>query len=59
MADADSDVDVAVIASDPARRRKWPRVVLVIALIVLAVLAGLWLSRERIAGNVIEGQLRQ
>lgn len=59
MADADSDVDVAVIASDPARRRKWPRVVLVIALIVLAVLAGLWFSRERIAGNVIEGQLRQ
>jgi hypothetical protein len=58
MADASSDVDDSV-ASEPARRRRWLRALLIIlALLVTAILVA-WLSRERIAGNVIEGQLRK
>ena len=55
---ADDTGDGADSATIRARRR-WPRVLGVVALLVALLLAGLWFSRERIAGNVIEGQLRQ
>lgn len=55
---ADDTGDGADSATIRARRR-WPRVLGVVALVVAFLLAGLWFSRERIAGNVIEGQLRQ
>ncbi len=59
MEDAESDVDQALTASDAPRRRRWLRVVLGITLVLVAALAAVWLSRERIAGNFIEGQLRK
>ncbi|WP_067677752.1 intermembrane phospholipid transport protein YdbH family protein [Tsuneonella dongtanensis] len=44
----------------PARhRRRWPRVLAIIAISLLVALAALWFSRERIAGNFIAGQLRE
>ncbi len=59
MTSADSDVTETVIESEPRRRRVWLRVLLG-ALVVLAVLVlAVWLSRERIAGNVIAGQLKK
>ncbi|MDE2562877.1 MAG: YdbH domain-containing protein [Sphingomonadales bacterium] len=41
----------------PRRRRRW-RVAGVLAAVIAVLFAGLWLSRERIATHVIEGQLR-
>ena len=59
MTSADSDVDQTVIASEPRRRRVWLRVLLGALLVLVVALAAVWLSRERIAGNVIEGQLEK
>ncbi|GGD95761.1 hypothetical protein GCM10011515_14570 [Tsuneonella deserti] len=59
MAEADSEVDEAAFASEPARRRWWLRVLLVTLLVLLVAVAGIWFSRERIAENIIERQLRQ
>lgn len=56
MADAESEF---VEPGAALRRRRWPRVVAVVAVIVIAALAVVWFSRERIAGNFIESQLRQ
>lgn len=39
------------------RRRRWPAVLLGLAGLVLLALLAAWLSRERIAGSVIAGQL--
>lgn len=59
MADADSDVEVEPYASAPRRRRVWLRVLLGVFVLLLAALLALWLSRERIAGNVIERELER
>lgn len=66
MAQADSDraveverdaADDAVVADAP-RRRGWRIALLVLLALVVAALAAAWFSRERIAGNVIAGQLK-
>ncbi len=54
-----SDVDQALAERAAPRRRWWLRVALAGLLVLLAALAIAWVSRERIAGNVIEGQLRK
>lgn len=59
MEDAESDVDQMLPALDAPGRRRWLRVALAVVLVVVVALAAVWLSRERIAGNFIEGQLRQ
>jgi hypothetical protein len=59
MADADSEVETAETAIVPRRRRVWLRVALVVVALFAIVLAGVWLSRERIAGNIIADQLKQ
>lgn len=56
MAEADSETEIAAAA---VRRRRWPRVLAVLAIALFVALGALWLSRERIAGNFIENQLRQ
>ncbi len=56
MAEADSELETGVAAQP---RRRWPRVLAGFAIVLVVAFASLWLSRERIAGNVIEGQLRQ
>ncbi|MGN3973947.1 intermembrane phospholipid transport protein YdbH family protein [Tsuneonella sp. SYSU-LHT278] len=56
MAEADCEMEKEVSVG---RRRRWPRVLAIAAILVLVVLASLWFSRERIAGNFIAGQLRQ
>ncbi len=57
MADADSEVGAAETAFAPGRRRRWPRVALVMVALFAVAIAGLWLARERIAGDIIAGQL--
>lgn len=60
MTSADSDVDFGVTESEPRRsRRLWPRVLLGGLGLAATGLLAAWLSRERIAGNVIAGQLRK
>jgi hypothetical protein len=59
MADADSEVETAETAIAPKRRRVWLRVALVVAALFVVVIAGVWFSRERIAGDIIAGQLDQ
>lgn len=41
------------------RRRRWPRVLAVLAIAILVALAMVWFARERIAGNFVEAQLQQ
>ncbi len=41
------------------RRRRWPLVLGAIGLLLLAALAGLWLTRETIADNIIAGKLNE
>lgn len=57
MAEASDDYEETAVA-DAAVRRWWPRVLQGIGLLLFVVLAVAWFSREEIAGNVIEGQLR-
>lgn len=54
-----SDQDTAPEAAEalPVRARRWPRWLGVVALVLGVILIGLWLSRERIASNVIGSQL--
>jgi len=60
MADAQSEPDEEVIVTAEApRRRRWLRVLMAALAVLLLVLVAVWFSRERIAGNFIEGQLRQ
>jgi len=59
MADADDEVDSAETVIVAPRRRVWLRVILVVVALFLVVLAGVWFSRERIAGNIIADQLKQ
>jgi hypothetical protein len=59
MEDAESDVDRMLPARDAPGRRRWLRGALAFVLVLVVALAGVWLSRERIAGNFIEAQLRQ
>ncbi len=55
MAESHRDPEVEA----PARyRRRWLRVLAAAVIVLVVVLASLWFSRERIAGNFIEGQLR-
>ncbi|MCT2559027.1 YdbH domain-containing protein [Tsuneonella sp. YG55] len=56
MAEADSELESE---ASVGRSRRWPRVLGGLALVFLGALAALWFSRERIAGNVIEGELRR
>ncbi len=59
MTSADGDVDEAVTDGEPRRRRVWLRVLFAVILVLLAVVLAGWLSRERIAGNLIEDQLEK
>ncbi|WP_120715804.1 intermembrane phospholipid transport protein YdbH family protein [Tsuneonella amylolytica] len=59
MAQASGELEEAIAIEEARARRRWPRVLIGVVLLVLALLAAAWLSRERIAGNVIEGQLRE
>ncbi|MFA9201800.1 MAG: hypothetical protein ACEQR8_11605, partial [Cypionkella sp.] len=60
MADAQSEPsEDPVLPGAAPRRRRWPRVLGVLGVTLLLALAAAWLSRERIAGNVIEGELRR
>jgi hypothetical protein len=59
MAEADSETDALVANGEPARRRVWLRVLLVALAILVVALAAVWLSRDRIANNVIAAQLRK
>lgn len=52
------DPSPAAPDDQPARRRRWLRVLLVAAALTLAALAILWTQRERIADNVIGNELR-
>jgi hypothetical protein len=56
MADGE---DMLETLAPAAARRRWPRVFAVLAIAIVVALAIVWFSRERIAGNFIEGQLRQ
>jgi hypothetical protein len=58
MADADSEVETAETVIAPRPRRVWPRVALVLVVLLAALIAGVWFSRERIAGDIIAGQLK-
>jgi len=62
MNGAEFDQQSSVATDDPARRAwRWRRkrvlVPLAVLLALALALAAAWLSRERIAGNIIEGQL--
>ena len=52
-------VDYPAEAKAPRRRRFWPLAFAGLALLLAAVLAIAWLTRERIAGNIIAGQIAQ
>jgi hypothetical protein len=56
--------DQTALADDPAdiappRRRRWPLVLAVLALLLAAALAWAWFSRDRIADNYLGAQLRE
>ena len=46
-------------AKAPRRRRFWPLAFAGLALLLAALLAFAWLTRERIADNIIAGQIAQ
>ncbi len=52
MAQANEDPAIEV------RRRRWPIALALVAGLIALAVAGAWLARERIAGNVIAGQLK-
>jgi hypothetical protein len=60
MADAQSEPEQEFATLDDARRRRvWPRALAGLLLLLVAALAVVWFSRERIAGNLIADQLRE
>lgn len=60
MVQADPNTTSQDEAAPPrVRRRRWPRVLLVLFALILLTLAALYFSRERIVRNVIEDQLAQ
>jgi hypothetical protein len=56
MVEADSELELDAVA---VRRRRWPRVLGLVAIALLLALAAVWFSRERIADDFIAGQLEQ
>ncbi len=46
-------------ASAPRRRRVWPLVLGGLAVLLAALLSTVWLTRERIAGNIITAQIKK
>lgn len=57
MAELDDETDVLPQEAVAARRRRWPRVAAGVALVLAALLALAWFTREKIADNLIASQL--
>ena len=56
---ADPAEEPGLLETSEARRRRWPRVLAVVALIFALGIGYLWVTREEIADNIIAGQLQQ